>query len=656
MLRQGVVAPSVMFALVLATLAGTVLTACESSPPKRPTVVQTDLPPVEPALRGLIGSEVQFRNVTPTLVSGYGIVVGLDGTGGLELNDAVASTMEREMALAGLSRNAEALKGTPLFGKSPREILRDPNVAVVEVTAAVAPGAPVGSRYDVRVVALNASSLEGGRLWGTDLRLGPPSVFGGTQARKVGVARGPVYINPFAEAEAGVSGVQVRAGRILGGGEVVDSLDVVLTLNAPSHGRARAIVSAINSRFPSGAGDANATARGRSDSTVELTIPGRFRNEPVTFLNLVRNIQIDQASPEAYARRYVESIKQQPEMATELSWALEALGERALPMIRDLYEYPELVPRLAGLKAGARLSDPRAATFLRDLAKTGQTTVRTQALELLGEIDAGARIDVALREGLNDEDMLVRIAAYEALAKRAERLRFAYLSRIQNEDPDLRRQKYSPSQLEEIARLSLPAGSIQGVSRMPVEAKFLLDIVEGGQPMLYVTQQNTPRIVVFGLDQRVNIPTMISMWDNSLLIANDDSPNTLKIRLNRPGRQLVQQSIRANLPDLILALARENSPGDPRPGFDLTYSQIVATLSSLQESGAIAASFATESDRLKTALAAAQNARDMIERPETEADKEPVFIRRGTANPSPASPNQDARPTITPIGAAPAPK
>jgi hypothetical protein len=118
----------------------------------------------------------------------------------------------------------------------------------------------------------------------------------------------------------------------------------------------------------------------------------------------------------------------------------------------------------------------------------------------------------------------------------------------------------------------------------------------------------------------------------------------------------VQQSIRANLPDLILALARENSPGDPRPGFDLTYSQIVATLSSLQESGAIAASFATESDRLKTALAAAQNARDMIERPETEADKEPVFIRRGNANPSPASPNQDARPTITPIGAAPAPK
>ncbi|HLP83136.1 MAG TPA: flagellar basal body P-ring protein FlgI [Phycisphaerales bacterium] len=650
MLRQGVVAPTV----VLTLLAGCALSGCDSSPPKRPTVVQTDFPPVEPALRGLVGSEVQFRNVTPTLVSGYGIVVGLSGTGGLELNDAVASTMEREMALAGLSRNSEALKGTALFGKSPREILRDPNVAVVEVTAAVAPGAPAGSRYDVRVTALNASSLEGGRLWGTDLRLGPPSVFGGTQARKVGVARGPVYLNPFAEAQAGVGGVQVRAGRVLGGGEVTDSLDVVLTLNAPSHARARAIVSAINSRFPSGAGDANATARGRSDTTVELTIPSRYRNEPVTFLNLVRNIQIDQSSPEAYARRYVESIKQQPEMATELSWGLEALGERALPIIRDLYEYPELVPRLAGLKAGARLSDPRAATFLRDLATSGQGTVRTQALELLGEIDAGPRIDLALREGLSDSDMIVRIAAYEALAKRAERLRFSYLSRIQNEDPDLRRNKYSPGQLEEIARLSLPPNSLQGVSRDPIEGKFLLDRVDGGVPMIYVTQQQTPRIVVFGADQAVNVRGLVNMWDNTLLIANDEKPGMLKLRFERPDRPLLQQTVRATLPDLIIALARENNPADPRPGFDLTYSQIVATLSALQESGSIAATFATEQDRLNGALVAAQNARDMLERPETENDKEPIFIRRGPANPTTTTPTEDAKPTITPIGAAPA--
>ncbi|GDX99958.1 hypothetical protein LBMAG48_23620 [Phycisphaerae bacterium] len=655
MVSQGVVASKFMFGVAIAASL-VAFAGCESGPKPKPKVVQSDLPPVEPALRGLIGSEVQFRNVTPTLVSGYGVVVGLNGTGGLELNDAVASTMEREMALAGISRNVDALKGTALYGKSPREILRDPNVAVVEVTAAVTPGAPVGSRYDVRVIALNASSLEGGRLWGTDLRLGPPSVFGGVQARKVGVARGAVYINPFAEAESGVGGVQVRAGRVLGGGEVVDSLDVVLTLNAPSHARARAIVSAINSRFPTGAGDANSTARGRNDSTVELTIPGRYRNEPVTFLNLVRNIQIDQNSPEAHARRYVESVKQQPEMATELSWGMEALGERALPVVRDLYEFPELVPRMAGLKAGARLSDPRAATFLRDLATNGQGTVRTQAYQLLGEIDAGPRIDIALREGLSSSDLLVRIAAYEALAKRAERLQFVYLSRIQNEDPDLRRNKYSPGQLEEFARLNLPAGSIQGVSRAPIEGKFLLDLVDGGEPLVYVTQQNTPRIVVFGADQSIKIAGLVNMWDDTLLIANDEKPGMLKIRMNRVGRSMAQQSVRANLPDLIVALARENTPADPRPGFDLTYSQIVATLSKLQESGSTRATFATESDRLNASLVAAQNARDMIERPETENDKEPIFIRRGPATPSSTSPSEDAKPTITPIGAAPTKK
>jgi hypothetical protein len=146
------------------------------------------------------------------------------------------------------------------------------------------------------------------------------------------------------------------------------------------------------------------------------------------------------------------------------------------------------------------------------------------------------------------------------------------------------------------------------------------------------------------------------MWDDTLLIANDEKPGMLKIRMNRVGRSMAQQSVRANLPDLIVALARENTPADPRPGFDLTYSQIVATLSKLQESGSTRATFATESDRLNASLVAAQNARDMIERPETENDKEPIFIRRGPATPSSTSPSEDAKPTITPIGAAPTKK
>ena len=87
MVSQGVVASKFMFGVAIAASL-VAFAGCESGPKPKPKVVQSDLPPVEPALRGLIGSEVQFRNVTPTLVSGYGVVVGLNGTGGLELNDA----------------------------------------------------------------------------------------------------------------------------------------------------------------------------------------------------------------------------------------------------------------------------------------------------------------------------------------------------------------------------------------------------------------------------------------------------------------------------------------------------------------------------------------------------------------------------------------
>src|SRR5690606_8363589 len=116
-------------------------------------------------LRGTIGAECSVNGIQPTLVSGLGFVVGLNGTGGLALDAAVAATMERELGLRGISRGGNGTSGTAIDGLSPRELLRDPNTAVVTVFAAIPPGAPKGATFDVYVRALNATSLEGGTLW-----------------------------------------------------------------------------------------------------------------------------------------------------------------------------------------------------------------------------------------------------------------------------------------------------------------------------------------------------------------------------------------------------------------------------------------------------------------------------------------------------------
>lgn len=632
------------------------LPGCGSSPkPRDPIAVQPDLPDVPAVLRGLIGTETTFRNTTPTLISGFGIVVGLRGTGGLPLNDQLAASMERELGLQGLGRGNDRLRGTALEGKTASEVLRDPNVAVVEVLAAVEPGAPDGSDFDVQVRAINATSLEGGTLWTTELRLGAPTAFGQRQARRVGIARGPIFLNPFAQAEAAAVGFQGTEGRVLGGGTITDSFNVVIALNSPSHARARSIVSAINSRYPSGAGDSGDIARGRTDTNIELFVPARERTRPVEFLNVVRAIQIDQSSPLAYARRYVEGIKAQPELAEQLSWALEALGEQALPVTRELYDHPELVPQLAGLRAGARLGDPRAAAPLRELIATGQGTTRLEAIRLLAEVDGGPSIDLTLRDLLRESDLLVRVAAYEGLALRAERTQFRRLTNIQRNNPDRRRAALSPMDLENLARTSLPEGTIQGVSRTPVEGKFLLDRVPEGPGLVYVTQQLVPRVVIFGEDDRLRVGSVVSVWNGQFLLAVEEGgrQGTARVRWSRPGRrQALTLEGPASLSELAALLARNTNPTDPRPGAGMSYSEVVAVLSAIQESNAIGAAFATEQDRLNNQLLAAQNARDMLDRPETPRDRDAVLVRRGnqiSTTPRPEEQAPSREPAIVPI-------
>ena len=48
-----------------------------------------------------------------------------------------------------------------------------------------------------------------------------------------------------------------------------------------------------------------------------------------------------------------------PSYAIDASWRWQALGSRALPVIKTLYDYPDEKPRLAALRAGAKLDDRR---------------------------------------------------------------------------------------------------------------------------------------------------------------------------------------------------------------------------------------------------------------------------------------------------------
>ncbi len=149
-----------------------------------------------------------FEGVRDNLLVGYGLVVGLNGTGDSLRNSAfTAGSLE-----AMLERLGVATRGQDLKTK---------NVAAVMVTATLPAFARQGSRMDVAVSALgDAKSLEGGTLLVTPLY--------GANGEIYAVSQGQLTIGGFVaqgNAESVTKGVPTSA-RIAAGGIVEREVDV----------------------------------------------------------------------------------------------------------------------------------------------------------------------------------------------------------------------------------------------------------------------------------------------------------------------------------------------------------------------------------------------------------------------------------------------
>lgn len=582
-------------AAVAALLAGATLSCAPKAPERataeaRPLIVR-DVPDI---LRGIIGSETTLRGGDPQIVSGIGIVVGLNGTGSADVPDSVRIWLEREMTLRGV--------GQETFGMgwaSPSEFINDVNTAVVEVYASVSPGAPKGARFDVLVRALAGTattSLEGGRLWTTDLRPGAPDV-SGASARALAQASGPIYTNPFVDPSAQTDGgIDRRTGRILHGGIMTEPLDLLLMLDNPSHLRSRAITSAINTKFPRSPKDRNDIARGRDDESIALTIPYAWRDQPQEFIQLLRHTRIDTSYPEMWASRYIQALKEQPALSLPLGWCLQAAGPQAIPELRKMYDYAEPIPRLTALRAGARLNDPLTAPHLKELARSGPLAMRGDAMTLLAELPSDPTVNTALRELLNAEEPTSRIAAYEALAKR--------------------RDPY--------------------IQRRAIEGKFTLDVAPSSYPMIYVAQSGEPRIAIFGEGLRVERPTLVFAWSDRLILAADSPTDPLRLMYkNYRTNGVTRTTVDDRVPRLVEYFGRTDTPETPGAGIGLSYSEVVGALYELTEKQkAIPAIFFGEQDRLQAELLAAAQSAIGSPRPELSDGSVPV----PAAEPQPTTP------------------
>lgn len=568
------------FLLALAAAIAALTPACAARPRKRPrapdTVVIRDTPAV---LRDTVLAQASMQGIEPILVSGYGLVVGLNNTGGGDAPGPVRAAMEREMLIMGVGKEIG-----PFRGLSPDDILNDKRTAVVIVSAAIPPGAPKGLNFDVRVDALPGSattSLEGGRLYTTRLFRGlvRPSM---PATQPIALAKGEVFINPFADpAKQGAESVYRTAGRVLGGGVLTNPSAVLLTTDAPSHDRVVAIADAINSRFPRGRGE-EAAARGRNEETVEINVPASYRENAGDFFNLVRHLRVDRLFPEEAAKRYIAALREQPEISESLAWCLEALGPVAIPHARTMYDYPEVRPRMAAITAGARLGDLASRVPLQEIVLTGPPGLRVGAITLLAGLPTDPKVNEFIRDLLNSPDLEVRIAAYEGLVRRR--------------DPWIERRR---------------AGD-----------KFILDLVPSAEPMVFATLQKEPRIAVFGDGLKVRRPVFATAWDNRLLVSAQSESAPLRVFYrDYRGPQLIQGEIPPGMAEFIQYLAHQTTPEEPAPGLNLTYSEVVGALATMLSQGLAAAPFVPQTDALELQMIRLRESEHGQERPEFDHDE-----------------------------------
>lgn len=220
-----------------------------------------------------------FDGVRDNQLAGYGLIVGLNGSGDSDQTKFPVQSLVSMLERMGVTVN--------------RNDVKVKNVAAVLVTATLPPFAKQGTKLDVLVSSLgDAKTIAGGTLIMTPLK--------GADTKVYAVAQGSVLTNSFAFGGQGASATKNHptAGRISGGALVERELPNVLAgksslrlnLSQPDFTTASRVVAAINKNFQGAAGSSDG-------GSVMVQIPDEFASRPVDFIARLENLEVIQDVP-----------------------------------------------------------------------------------------------------------------------------------------------------------------------------------------------------------------------------------------------------------------------------------------------------------------------------------------------------------------------
>jgi flagellar P-ring protein precursor FlgI len=236
-----------------------------------------------------------FEGVRDNLLIGYGLVVGLNGTGdGLDNSEFTKQSLVAMLERLGVNTRDVSMTIGSNTG------LKSKDVAAVMVTAKLPPFARQGTKIDITVSAVgDATNLTGGTLLVTPLL--------GADGEVYSVAQGQVATGAFSAqgAAASVTRNIPTSGRIANGGIVEREIPfdlarmetVQIDLKNPDFTTARRIAEAVNAYLGTD------VARPADPATVRVHVPPRYRGDTVALMTDVEQLRVQ---PDQLARVVID--------------------------------------------------------------------------------------------------------------------------------------------------------------------------------------------------------------------------------------------------------------------------------------------------------------------------------------------------------------
>ena len=227
-----------------------------------------------------IADVTRITGVRTNQLSGYGIVVGLNGSGDSSSSQATVQSVANMLDEYGIEVNSDQVESQ--------------NIAAVMVTATLPAYAYSGDQIDVTVSSIgDADSLQGGTLLQTPLKAANNDVYA--------VAQGPISIGGYNVQGGGGNSQRQNhptVGRVPNGALVEKEIEAdfdkdkfTFVLDQPNTTTAQFMAQAINNRFQSLSGRPK-LAKPLNAARVEVEVPREYKDNQVGFISQINNLEI----------------------------------------------------------------------------------------------------------------------------------------------------------------------------------------------------------------------------------------------------------------------------------------------------------------------------------------------------------------------------